>query len=588
MTARAVRRGRKKTSRTVRLPPDLAAALELGGEMGHLIRLFNWTDTPLGPIQDWPQSLRTLISACVQLPLPQAVAWGPELTYLYNDGMRRLLGSRHPEALGASKPAIYKTEWERVGPLHAAVVTQGVSVTNDQLRLLDRKGRMEEMHVRASLSPLRGESGKVAGVLTVAANVTREVVASRRVRTLQDLTRVPSRARTIEEACAMVTSTITGDDADIWFAMIYMALSDGSSAVLTGCSGVPAATPLSPLRIDLDSERAPWAIREVADTGLPQQVPAPVRQLRRLREWPAGGPPVTALTLPVPGLGAAWPGLYLVLGLSPVIPSDAEESFFELVSGRTGRTLAAVEEAEVASGTAALTGPDTQPGADRPPNRHTSSGRAGSDREAAARSAERQRIARDLHDSLTPTVYGIALGSERLMELASDEATRDVARYVHRLASTALGEIRALIFELRPEPLERGGLGMAVRELGAVVEARHALNVTVRVGDEPDCSDQTREAIYRIAQEALSNAVRHAHGKSVTIDVKADSDLVTLEVVDDGVGFDPDADRPAHMGQESMRERAAALGGTLNVISRPRGGTTVRAVIPREARTKVP
>src|SRR5205807_9563412 len=112
---------------------------------------------------------------------------------------------------------------------------------------------------RSSLSPLRDESGHVAGVLTLAADVTREVVNARRLMALQELTRVPSRARTIEDACGMVTSIITRDDADVWFAMIYIAVSDGTSAVLTGCAGVPAATPLSPLRVGLGSEGDLWA-----------------------------------------------------------------------------------------------------------------------------------------------------------------------------------------------------------------------------------------------------------------------------------------------------------------------------------------
>ena len=92
-----------------------------------------------------------------------------------------------------------------------------------------------------------------------------------------------------------------------------------------------------------------------------------------------------------------------------------------------------------------------------------------------------------------------------------------------------------------------------------------------------------REAIYRIAQEALSNVVRHAHAKSVSVTLGTDGKLVTLEIADDGVGFDAGDEPPEHLGQQSMRERATALGGTLDVTSQPRSGTTVRAAIPCEA-----
>jgi signal transduction histidine kinase len=202
------------------------------------------------------------------------------------------------------------------------------------------------------------------------------------------------------------------------------------------------------------------------------------------------------------------------------------------------------------------------------------------DRAAAVRAAERQRLAREIHDSLIPTLYGIALGAERLIELAPDETARQVARYVHDLAGTALGEVRALIFELRPDRLERGGLGTALRELAAAVEARQSLRIAVRVAQEPDCSPHAREAIYRIAQEALSNVVMHAQATFVTVDFRTEDDVLILEVGDNGVGFDAGVDQPGHLGQQSMRERAAVLGGSLDVTSQPLSGTTIRAVIP--------
>ncbi len=205
-------------------------------------------------------------------------------------------------------------------------------------------------------------------------------------------------------------------------------------------------------------------------------------------------------------------------------------------------------------------------------------------RDAAVRAAEWQRLARDIHDSLIPTLYGIALGAERLTELAQDDTTREVARYVHDLAGGALGEIRALIFDLRPERLQGAGLGTALRELASMIEARQQVRVEVRVPREPDCSPQVREALYRIVQEALSNVVRHAHATSVTVAVKAQRSKVTVVIAEDGVGLDAGSDQPGHLGQQSMRERATVLGCSLVVSRRLSGGTTVTAVIPSEGR----
>ena len=219
-------------------------------------------------------------------------------------------------------------------------------------------------------------------------------------------------------------------------------------------------------------------------------------------------------------------------------------------------------------------------------SRHTHQRRTGRldrepGREESARDAERQRLARDLHDGLVCTLYGISLRAEKLAELThGDSAAAELARQVRELASTARREIRAVIFELRPEPLE-AGLGTALRGLAAAVEAQRSLRVAVRCEGVTECSPEVREAVYRIVQEALANVVRHAHASEVSVGLGAGEDgRILLEVADDGVGFDGCSGQPGHLGRRSMVERATALGGRLEVVSRPGGGTTVRAEIP--------
>lgn len=202
-------------------------------------------------------------------------------------------------------------------------------------------------------------------------------------------------------------------------------------------------------------------------------------------------------------------------------------------------------------------------------------------REESVRDAERQRLARDLHDGLVSTLYGISLRAEKLAELTQgDAAVAEVAAQVCGLASVARREIRAVIFGLRPEALG-AGLTAALRELGTAVEAHQSLRVEVCCEGEMECSAEVQEAIYRIAQEALANVIRHARASSVSVDLGAGEDgRLVLEVADDGVGFDGCLEQPGHLGQRSMAERATALGGRLEVASRAGGGTTVRAEIP--------
>jgi PAS domain S-box-containing protein len=195
---------------------------------------------------------------------------------------------------------------------------------------------------------------------------------------------------------------------------------------------------------------------------------------------------------------------------------------------------------------------------------------------------ERQRLARDLHDSVSQAVYGIALGARSAKELLSTDPSQlqEPLEYVLRLSEAALAEMRALIFELRPEALEREGLTGALKHHTAVLRARYGIAVEESFTGEPVTSWESKQALYRIAQEALHNAGRHARATEVRIVLTQVDSQVRLEVHDNGVGFDSGTTFPGHFGLNTMRERATDLGGRLDIESLPGSGTTVRAMIP--------
>jgi signal transduction histidine kinase len=555
---------RHRGGRRSRVASDLDAAFAAGGEMGRRVQGFDWSTTPLGPLRRWPPSLRNAVSGCLLSPVPLSLAWGPELTYLYNDGMRRLLGSRHPAALGRPEAELSGSRRDGVEPLHLAVLSGRRDLDSvDEQRFVDLEGRLTEMYQRTVRRAVRDETGGVAGVLASTVEVTGELVAGRRLRALEELTRLPARARSLQEACGMAASAVAGDAADTRFALIYLSRAGGRTATLAASAGLPAATPATPLSVALRADASPWGMDRVAARRVRLESDTAGAGLGTLRSWPPGGPPVTVWTVPLPtGAGSRLLG-FLVLGLSPVIPPEADVTFFELLSGQVVRALTAVAATE------------------EPPVEQAEGDGCGQAGEAGARAAERQRLARDLHDCLIPTLYGISLGAERLTELTQRQRrARDVAEYVQDLATGALREVRALVFELRPEPLERASLDIALRELAAAIEARQSVRIAVSCEAEPGCSTRAQEAIYRIAQEALANVVRHAHAGSATVSVGVDAGRLRLEVTDDGVGFDTAVSQPGHLGQRSMRERAAALGGSLGVASRLGGGTTVSAEVP--------
>ncbi len=196
---------------------------------------------------------------------------------------------------------------------------------------------------------------------------------------------------------------------------------------------------------------------------------------------------------------------------------------------------------------------------------------------------ERQHLARELHDSVSQALYGIVLGARTARTLLDRDPTR-VAQpldYVLSLAEAGLAEMRALIFELRPESLELEGLVAALEKQAASLRARHGLEVGLELGEEPELPLSAKEALYRIAQEATHNIVKHAQAKRVQLRLRSDGEGTTLEIEDDGVGFDPTGAFPGHLGLRSMRERVEQQHGALALISSPGAGTCVRVHFTR-------
>jgi signal transduction histidine kinase len=198
---------------------------------------------------------------------------------------------------------------------------------------------------------------------------------------------------------------------------------------------------------------------------------------------------------------------------------------------------------------------------------------------------ERQKLARELHDSVSQALYGIAIG----LHTARIQLDRDQSKLpasledLLSLAEAALAEMRALIFELRPESLEREGLVSALSKQGAALQARYDMLVQTDLCEEPALPLTVKQELYRIAQEALHNTVKHAHASKVDLVLRQTANMVILEVGDDGVGFDPLGSYPGHLGLHSMQERVSHLGGSLQIESAPGQGTHLFTQVPAKS-----
>jgi signal transduction histidine kinase len=198
---------------------------------------------------------------------------------------------------------------------------------------------------------------------------------------------------------------------------------------------------------------------------------------------------------------------------------------------------------------------------------------------------ERARLARELHDSVVQTLYGISLGAGTAGELLHHDpaqAQRSIA-WIQETAAAGMTDLRDVILRLRPAALPAGGLGAALGHLLDTLQALHGCRTSAMLDPEPPTSADVRQAVYRIAQEAVQNAAKHARAGHVRVRLFSEGADVVLEIADDGQGFQPDRDYPGRLGVRSMRERAEGVGGRLDIVSGRGAGTVVRARLPAGA-----
>ncbi|HET9529170.1 MAG TPA: ATP-binding protein [Blastocatellia bacterium] len=319
-----------------------------GGEMGALIRGFDWARTPVGPVESWPQSLRTALSILLSSGYPMYIAWGHEFTQFYNDAYRPILGQTKHPALGRGTPETFAEIWDFIGPMFRRVLATGEATTlTDQLLPLDRNGYVEECYFTFSYSAVRNEEGGEGGVFVTVLETTARVLADRRGHMLREMARSPN-AWQAEEVCRSAAQTLATNPHDIPFALLYVVSEDGKQARLAGSAGIDPGTEASPLVADLTgADSTGWPLAEVARTG---RAGMAEHLQRRFSQLPAGvwpERPERALVMPVMLPGQTRALLLLVLAISPRKAFDADyRNFFDQITGQVSMTLAEAQAYE--------------------------------------------------------------------------------------------------------------------------------------------------------------------------------------------------------------------------------------------------
>ena len=317
-----------------------------GGEMDARIRMFDWSKTPLGPIEQWSSTLRMMVSFLLANRFPLLLWWGPQYVSIYNDAYRPVLGMKHPKALGQPVSECWSEIWHILQPLIDTPFQGGPATWMDDISLeINRHGFVEETHFTIAYSPVPDETTQdgIGGVLATVHEISEKVVGERRVGVLRDLGARSVEAKSGEEACAIAAEILSSHAKDVPFALLYVIDVDRTCARLAGASGVEIGGPASPTVIDLvhDTQSNTWPLARALKAESLQLVQNLANMFPAVPRGPWAEPPHEAVVVPIRSNIAHQLAGFFVAGISPRLRFDhLYRSFMELVSAQIATAIA--------------------------------------------------------------------------------------------------------------------------------------------------------------------------------------------------------------------------------------------------------
>lgn len=567
------------------LPDDLAVAVRLGGEMGTRVAAFDWNAHPLGPIEHWDPSVRTVVAMALVSRFPIVVWIGPELSVLYNDGYSEMLGDKHPQSLGGAGADVWWEIWDVIGPMLRGVVDTGVATwSDDQLLMLMRHGFLEECYFTFTYSAIVGGGGAVEGVFCAVNETTSRVLSERRLALLRRLADAAQAARSTTSVADAALRTCT-DAPDLPFVALYLVDERGERASMRLHAAVGnvgkllMAEPVSPLVERLRASDCPFLVDD-------------------LHEWVPGmgaivgnDEPTRALAVPLTDATSAAARGWLLCGLSPRLAfDDAYRAFLDLLGEFVASALSSAEAYETERDRAeALTELDR------------------------AKTAFFSNVSHEfrtpltlmlapLEDALADGARPLAAGQRERVTIAHANGLR-MLKLVNSLLDFA--RIEAGRMEARYRATD---LSAVTADLVSVFDSAYAaagVTLSMELHDIDDAADT--DDVYvdvdmweRIVLNLLSNALKYtAAGGRVDVRLRRSDDRVELVVADTGIGI-PSDELPRlferfHRGRNTSGRSlegtgiglalVAALvrlhGGEIDVRSELGAGSTFTVRLPR-------
>ncbi|HEX4963291.1 MAG TPA: ATP-binding protein [Thermoanaerobaculia bacterium] len=324
-------------------PGNAGAAFLLGGgEMGARMRERDWSATPLGPAEQWPQSLKTAVRIVLTSRQPMFVWWGKDLINLYNDAYKAIVGGKHPEALGQPAAVVWREIWDQVGPRAASVILENEGTYDEALLLImERNGYPEETYYTFSYCPIPADEGGTGGIFCANTDDTQRIIGERQLALLRELASSTADARTFDDACSLSVLCLDSNPYDLPFAMIYLIDPERRRLFLAGTCGIERGHEAVPDAVDLDAGDGLWPFAQVIESHAPCLVSDLGKSFNNL---PAGAwrrPPHQAVAVPIAPSGQTGKAGVLIAGLNPFrLFDDPYRGFIGLVAAQIAASIA--------------------------------------------------------------------------------------------------------------------------------------------------------------------------------------------------------------------------------------------------------
>jgi PAS domain S-box-containing protein len=559
-------------------------------EMAKRIRSFDWSTTPLGSLEAFPQSLRSALSILLPSKAHMAIFWGTDLLKFYNDAYVTLIGAKHPLILGQPARKAWNEIWDVLERLLVGVMETGEGVAaEDQLFVINRHGYTEEAYFDIFYDPIRDESGEVGGVFCIVKEMTQRVVGNRRLQTLRDLSIQTVTAKTENAACHAATEVLSSNAADLPFSLLYRLNTDGK-AQLINATGVQPTLECSPESMDLTHTMPPLqaAIASVMKTGKPEAIhDLPVQFSADLPDCRLGeivAKPQTAIVLPLSRSDEQRPSGFLVAGVSPFLALDrAYQDFLALVAASITTVItnasAYEEERQRAAALAKLD---------------------------HAKTLFFSNISHEFRTPLTLMLSPLEQTVTQLRDILPAQARSQLelvqrnGKRLLKLVNTLLdfSRIEAGRTQVRYEPTNLATYTIELASLFQSVVKQAGLQLQVSCPPLPELIYIDQEMWEKIVSNLLSNAFKFTFEGEIEIALHSMGHQVELTVRDTGTGI-PAAEIPklferfhrvegargrtfegTGIGLSLVQELVQLQGGTISVESTMGQGSTFRVRLP--------